>query len=208
MVTRRTGFTPMNPLGEGLAGLRGHRRHRPSSTGTVAPSTGLSPSGTYLRSEPSRAYPLALPPVKEYYDLWESFGRLFPPIRLWPGEAPPSPCPWIGIKGPSKRLGDRVFTISDTVGARLTRWEVIPAAPLYPPAPERAYRTEGYEKSIFAVSRLVSHKRVGWVIELSPTWRTRMFGCGSPARGRRRREDRARVQELGLTDPGDSLGPG
>ena len=59
----------------------------------------------------------------------------------------------------------KVYAQSRTIQARLKRWGNIPAEVLYPPPPQRDYRTDAYEHFIFTVSRLQRLKRVDLLIE-------------------------------------------
>ncbi|MGH9197824.1 MAG: glycosyltransferase, partial [Acidimicrobiia bacterium] len=59
----------------------------------------------------------------------------------------------------------KLFAQSATIQARLQRWGRIPAEVLYPPPPQRAYRCDDYEPYIFALSRLMPHKRMDLLIE-------------------------------------------
>src|SRR4029079_4886570 len=97
--------------------------------------------------------------MREYYDLWERFVR------------------GLGRKGKLKegvrrrivhsldrslltRNVDRLIAQSKTIQARLQRFGRIPSELLYPPPPERPYRTDGYGDYVFAVSRLTPLKRM------------------------------------------------
>jgi len=102
--------------------------------------------------------------MREYYDQWEAFS---------------APLTWKGrIKEQARRTlihaADRwlltrnvrrVFAQSRAVKARLERWGGIPSDVLYPPPPQRAYRSEAYGDYIFAVSRLTPLKRLSLLIE-------------------------------------------
>src|SRR5439155_15966507 len=101
--------------------------------------------------------------MREYYDLWERFTR------------------GLGRRGRlQESLRRRIFHTLDrylltrnvtrlvaqsrTIQARLQRFGNIPSELLYPPAPERPYRTESYGDYFFAVSRLTSLKRMRLVV--------------------------------------------
>jgi len=102
--------------------------------------------------------------MREYYDLWD---------LLWSQ---------LGIKSRIKEKARRkiihwidsyllkhnvtkLFAQSRTIQARLTKWGNIKSEVLYPPPPQREYRTESYENYIFSVSRLHKHKRVDLLVE-------------------------------------------
>lgn len=59
----------------------------------------------------------------------------------------------------------RLFAQSKTVAARLREFGDIPSEVVYPPPPERPYRTDGYEPFVFTVSRLHSLKRVDMLVK-------------------------------------------
>jgi glycosyltransferase involved in cell wall biosynthesis len=59
----------------------------------------------------------------------------------------------------------KVYAQSITIQERLKRWGRIPSEVLYPPPPQRAYRTDSYEPFIFTVSRLQKLKRLDLLVE-------------------------------------------
>src|SRR4030095_1160713 len=71
----------------------------------------------------------------------------------------------------------KVFTLSQTVSARLKRWGGIPSEPLYPPPPQRQYRCDGYGDYIFAVSRLAPLKRLSLLIGALATSEAARIRC-------------------------------
>ena len=96
--------------------------------------------------------------MREYYDLWERFSAT------------------LGRRGLVKervrrraihaadrylltRNVNRLFVQSKTIQARLTMWPELRSTVLYPPAPQREYRCDGYGDYIFMVSRLTALKR-------------------------------------------------
>jgi glycosyltransferase involved in cell wall biosynthesis len=106
--------------------------------------------------------------MREYYDQWEAFSA---PLR-WKGRLKEltrrsvihAADRWLLTKNVRK-----VFTISQTVSARLERWGSIASEPLYPPPPQRPYRCDWYGDYIFAVSRLAPLKRLALLIEALAT---------------------------------------
>ena len=91
--------------------------------------------------------------MREYYDLWERFtrglgrkGRLKEGVRRRVFHALDR---WLLTRNVT-----RLVAQSQTIQARLQRFGGIPSELLYPPPPERPYRTDGYGDYIFAVSRL------------------------------------------------------
>jgi glycosyltransferase involved in cell wall biosynthesis len=102
--------------------------------------------------------------MREYYDQWDAFSA---PLS-WKGRIKE------GVRRQVIHAADRwlltrnvrkVFTLSQTVSARLQRWGGIASEPLHVPPPQRAYRCEGYGDYIFAVSRLAPLKRLSLLIE-------------------------------------------
>lgn len=102
--------------------------------------------------------------LREYYDLWEMLYSQ------------------LGVKGKLKESFRRniirtidthllkhnvkiLFAQSKTIQKRLEKWGNIPSEVLYPPPPQRNYRTESYEKFIFSVSRLQPLKRLDLLID-------------------------------------------
>lgn len=102
--------------------------------------------------------------MREYYDLWPRFRSQ------------------ISTKGAAKerfrrtliRAADkhfltrnvrRLFVISKTVQQRLREIGGIPSEVLYPPPPERHYRTDSYDDFVFTVSRLHELKRIDLLVK-------------------------------------------
>ena len=101
--------------------------------------------------------------MREYYDLWDRFS------------------PTLGATGLVKErlrrtaihaadrylLGRNVKTLfvqSRTIRQRLSIWPEIRSTVLYPPAPQRSYRCDGYGDYIFLVSRLTTLKRANLLV--------------------------------------------
>jgi glycosyltransferase involved in cell wall biosynthesis len=144
--------------------------------------------------------------MREYYDLWERFShgmarrhlykehvrrRLFHALdrRLLTGNV------------------TRLVAQSRTIQARLQRFGRIPSELLYPPAPERPYRTDGYGDSIFAVSRLTALKRLDLLVEAAALMKERALRILIAGEGDQEERLRARIDELGLGDRVRLLGP-
>jgi len=146
--------------------------------------------------------------MREYYDLW-------PMLRAQ-------------LRGPAVlketarrtliRLIDRrllkhgvakLYAQSATIQARLRRWGGIPSEVLYPPPPQRDYRTESYQQFLLSVSRLQALKRIDLFVEAIARAKNRdlkgiIIGDG-PERERlqtliRERGLEGRVHLLGGTD--------
>src|SRR4030095_9711547 len=105
--------------------------------------------------------------MREYYDLWP----------YWRAD--------LGVAGQVKenirrtliRAADkylltrnvqRLFVQSRTVQDRLAMWPSLRSTVLYPPAPRRAYRTDGYGPEFLFVSRLTPLKRADLAIRALP----------------------------------------
>jgi glycosyltransferase involved in cell wall biosynthesis len=97
--------------------------------------------------------------MREYYDLWGRFsGSLSPQGRVKER-----------IRRAAIRAADsyllrsnvtRLFAQSQTIRERLRFFNGADAEVLYPPAPARPYRCDGYEAYVFAYSRLTPLKRM------------------------------------------------
>ena len=102
--------------------------------------------------------------MREYYDLWPRFRSQI----SWRGALK------VGVRRRLIRTADshfltrnvcRLFVISKTVQKRLMDWGGIASEVMYPPPPERDYRTQSYENFIFAVSRLHELKRMDLLVK-------------------------------------------
>ena len=101
--------------------------------------------------------------MREYYDLWDRFsGGLSPQGRLKET-----------VRRTLVRRADtyffkqhvkKLFTISQVVSDRLTRWNGVPSEALHPPPPQRDYRCDGYGDYLFFTSRLSPLKRADLVL--------------------------------------------
>lgn len=135
--------------------------------------------------------------LREYYDLWPALrARLRPAGRLKEG-----------LRRRLIHILDayllkhnvrKVYALSGTVQARLRRWGRIPAEVLYPPAPQRAYRTDGYEPFIFSVSRLQRIKRLDLLIEAFRLVKNKAIRAVIIGQGPERDVLRTRIREYGL----------
>jgi glycosyltransferase involved in cell wall biosynthesis len=143
--------------------------------------------------------------MREYYDLWEHFtrglgrrGRLKESVRRRLFHA-------IDRRLLTRNV-TRLVAQSRTIQERLRRFGGIPSELLYPPAPERPYRTDGYGDYLFAVSRLTPLKRLGLLVESVARMRDRSLLVKIAGEGAEADRLRARVDELGLKDRVDMLG--
>ena len=144
--------------------------------------------------------------MREYYDLWERFVR------------------GLGRKGRLKegvrrrifhtidrrlltRNVTRLLAQSKTIQARLQRFGAIPSEVLYPPPPERPYRTDGYGDEVFAVSRLTPLKRLDLLVEAAALVRNDTLRFAIAGEGEEQARLQRRIHELGLADRVRLLGP-
>jgi glycosyltransferase involved in cell wall biosynthesis len=105
--------------------------------------------------------------MREYYDLWDDFsttlgskGRLKERVRKK------------FIHAADRYLLARVsrlFVQSVTVQRRIAIWQSVNSQVLYPPAPQRTYRCDGYDPPFLFVSRLTRLKRADLVIRALAT---------------------------------------
>jgi glycosyltransferase involved in cell wall biosynthesis len=143
--------------------------------------------------------------MREYYDLWEHFvrglgrkGRLKEGVRRRLFHA-------LDRRLLTRNV-TRLVAQSRTIQDRLRRFGNIPSEVVYPPAPERAYRTDGYGDHVFAVSRLHPLKRIDLLVEAAGRLgadapRLRIAGEGESLSALR-----ARVAQLGLEGRVELLG--
>jgi glycosyltransferase involved in cell wall biosynthesis len=103
-------------------------------------------------------------PMREYYDLWDDWSR-----RLSPQGRIKETVRRTLIRAADTYLFKhnlaKLFAQSKTVQARLTRFNGVSSEVLYPPAPQRDYRCEGYGDFVFAYSRLAPLKRLDLVLD-------------------------------------------
>jgi len=143
--------------------------------------------------------------MREYYDLWDRFTR------------------GLGRRGRLKegvrrrlffaldrrlltRNVTRLVAQSRTIQERLRRFGGIPSELLYPPAPERAYRNEGYGDYVFAVSRLHPLKRLDLLVEAAALTRSQSLAFKIAGAGEQEPHLRERIDALGLSGRVELLG--
>lgn len=101
--------------------------------------------------------------MREYYDLWDGWCRTLSPHSQVKESIRRAATHRVD-KYLLTRNVTKLFVQSKTIQKRLERWGGIPSEVLYPPAPQRAYRTDGYDDYLFVVSRLTKLKRIDLVI--------------------------------------------
>jgi glycosyltransferase involved in cell wall biosynthesis len=143
--------------------------------------------------------------MREYYDLWERFvrglgrkGRLKEGVRRRMVHTLDR---WLLTRNVTRLLAQ-----SRTIQARLQRFGRIPSALLYPPAPERPYRTDGYGDYVFAVSRLHPLKRLDLLVEAVGRMRESGLAFKIAGEGEEEARLRERIDALGLRGRVELLG--
>ena len=143
--------------------------------------------------------------MREYYDLWERFirglgrkGKLKEGVRR---RVFHSLDRWL-----LTRNVDRLIAQSKTIQARLQRFGRIPSELLYPPPPERPYRTDGYGDYVFAVSRLTPLKRLGLLVEAAAKMKDQRLAIKIAGEGEEAGLLRERIKDLGLEGRIEMLG--
>jgi glycosyltransferase involved in cell wall biosynthesis len=143
--------------------------------------------------------------MREYYDLWDHLVRGLGrkgKLKLWPRRK----LFHVLDRWLLTRNVGTLYAQSKTIQARLLRWGGIPSSVLYPPPPERPYRTERYGDYVFAVSRLVPLKRLGLLVEAAALMKERGLRLRIAGGGAEEGAIRARIADLGLADRVDMLG--
>jgi len=144
--------------------------------------------------------------LREYYDLWPALrarlgrrGLVKESLRRWAIHRIDAYL--------LKRSVTRLFSQSRTIQSRLRRWGNIPSEVLYPPPPQRAYKTEGYEPTIFAVSRLQELKRLDLLVAAMGLVRNRELRAVIIGDGPERENLARLTREKGLEKRVALLGP-
>lgn len=102
--------------------------------------------------------------MREYDDLWDDFKKNL----SWKGRLKEGLRRFIISRIDHYLLTHnvkKIFSLSETIRERLMKWGGIDSEVLYPPPPERDYKTEGYENFIFTVSRLYPLKRIDLLVK-------------------------------------------
>jgi glycosyltransferase involved in cell wall biosynthesis len=101
--------------------------------------------------------------MREYYDLWDRFSAGLSPQNRFK-ESLRRRALHAADRYLLTRNVSRLFVQSRTIQARLRMWPELSSTVLYPPAPQRPYRRDGYGDYIFMVSRLTPLKRADLLI--------------------------------------------
>jgi glycosyltransferase involved in cell wall biosynthesis len=143
--------------------------------------------------------------MREYYDRWEEFRA-----RLsWRNKIRYEMHRRV-LHGVDRYLltrnVERVFALSKTVQARLTRWGSVPSEVVYPPPPQRPYRCDCYDDYLFVVSRLTPLKRIGLIIEALAQPAAAGVRCLIAGDGEQAAILRDRIEHFGMADRVTLLG--
>ena len=105
--------------------------------------------------------------MREYYDLWHTFSATLSPQARVKEQVRRT-----FIHAADRYLLTRVsrlFVQSKTVQQRIATWQSVNSTVLYPPAPERPYRCDGYGPEFLFVSRLTRLKRADLLVRALAT---------------------------------------
>jgi glycosyltransferase involved in cell wall biosynthesis len=143
--------------------------------------------------------------MREYYDLWPALKRRISRKGV--------------VKESVRRAllhrADRYFLTrnvkklyaqSKTVAAGLLEFGRIPSEVLYPPPPERPYRTESYEPFVFSVSRLHPLKRLDLLVKAMAKVKSRELRAVIAGTGEEEETLKRLASELGVADRIDFVG--
>lgn len=143
--------------------------------------------------------------MREYYDLWDRFvrglgrrGRLKEGVRRVFYRRLDR---WL-----LRRNVTRLLAQSRTIQSRLARFGGVASRVLYPPPPERPYRTDSYGDYVLGVSRLHPLKRLDLLVEAAGRARSERLSFKIVGEGEEEPRLRRRIAELGLTGRVELLG--
>jgi glycosyltransferase involved in cell wall biosynthesis len=135
--------------------------------------------------------------MREYYDLWEKFSApLSPQGRI--KERMRRTAIHAADRYLLTRNVSRLFVQSKTIQARYRMWPELRSTVLYPPAPQRPYRCDGYGDYLFMVSRLTALKRADLVVRAAAAPAGRGLRIVIAGDGEERDRLRALISELGV----------
>jgi glycosyltransferase involved in cell wall biosynthesis len=137
--------------------------------------------------------------MREYYDLWDRFnGTLSPRGRI--KEQIRRRAIHAADRYLLTRNVSRLFVQSRTIQQRLSMWPELKSTVLYPPAPQRAYRCDGYGDYVFMVSRLTPLKRTDLLIRALATTEGARLRAVIGGDGEERERLTTLVRDLGVGD--------
>jgi glycosyltransferase involved in cell wall biosynthesis len=106
--------------------------------------------------------------MREYYDLWDRFSSGLGRAGLVKEQVRRRLIQRADRYLLTRNV-DRLFVQSKTVRDRLRHWPELRSTVLYPPAPPRPYRCDGYGDYVFMVSRLTALKRADLLVRALAT---------------------------------------
>jgi len=106
--------------------------------------------------------------MREYYDLWDRFSGTLSPRGL-AKERVRRALIHAADRYLLTRNVTRLFVQSKTIQQRLSMWPTLRSTVLYPPAPQRAYRCDGYGDEFLLISRLTALKRADLLVRALAT---------------------------------------
>jgi len=106
--------------------------------------------------------------MREYYDLWDRFSASLSPQGL-AKERVRRALIQAADRYLLTRNVTRLFVQSKTIQQRLSMWPTLRSTVLYPPAPQRPYRCDGYGGEFLLVSRLTPLKRADLLVRALAT---------------------------------------
>jgi glycosyltransferase involved in cell wall biosynthesis len=106
--------------------------------------------------------------MREYYDLWPQFSATLSPQGLVK-ERVRRACLHAADRYLLTSNVTKLFVQSQTIKDRLAMWPGLRATVLHPPAPQRAYRSDGYGPEFLFVSRLNRLKRADLLVRALAT---------------------------------------
>ena len=136
--------------------------------------------------------------MREYYDRWEPFKRSLS-YRNVIKESVRRQVVHACDRFLLTRQVDRMFAQSKTIQGRLAKWGGVASKVLYPPPPQRQYRSDGYGDYLFVVSRLTPLKRIGLLLESLNQPETAGVRCLIAGDGEERVSLQIRIDQLGMT---------
>jgi glycosyltransferase involved in cell wall biosynthesis len=137
--------------------------------------------------------------MREYYDRWDEFRATL----SWKNRLKEGTRRRLLHAADGYLLGRNVhklFVQSKTIQARLESSLGLSSEVMYPPPPQRPYRTEAYEPWLFAVSRLAPLKRMALVLEALAQPAARHVRLVLAGEGEERPALEAAIARLGLAD--------
>jgi len=143
--------------------------------------------------------------MREYYDLWPRFRATLGPKAILKEE----------IRRRLIHAADRyfltknvdfLFVQSKTIQKRLEVLGDVRSTVLYPPAPDRPYRCEGYGDYVFAVSRLAPLKRFDLLLRALAQPEARGIRCVLAGDGEEREHLIVLAREFGVAERVEMIG--